>query len=178
MKLFWKKIKYFLHWHLTLEDEARLAGVDIGENNMVSSRFWEPSEPYLIKIGNYCQITDNVKMYTHGGAGAVRHLNPRFDVFGKIVVGDYVYIGSNSMICPGVHIGNHVLIAAGSVVTKSVPNDLVVGGNPAKIICTIQEYYYKNDPFNLNTKGLSLKEKKKVLLQTPSNKFVNKENMK
>ena len=174
IKQLWNLFRTKFHYHLTMEEKARMAGVTIGTHNMVTSAFWKPSEPYLIEIGSHCQITDGVKIYTHGGAGAVRYINPRFDVFGKVVLGDYVYVGSNSISVPGVRIGSHVLIAAGSVVTKSIPDNVVIGGNPAKFICTIEEFFQKNEQFNLNTKGLSLKEKKEVLLKTPEEKFVTK----
>lgn len=45
---------------------------------------------------------------------------------------------------PGVTVGDNVLIAAGSVVTNSVPSNCVVGGNPARIICSRREYYERN----------------------------------
>ncbi len=112
-----------------------------------------------------------------GGAQAVRHIDPKFDCFGKVSIGDYVYIGSNSLIMPGVKIGNHVLIAAGSVVTKSIPDDCVVGGNPARFICTIQEYYERNLKYNLRTKGLSLKDKEEILLNLDANLFLKKSSL-
>ena len=129
------------------------------------------SEPYLITIGNHCQITSGVKFFTHGGAQVVRDRYPTFDLFGKIVVGDWVYIGNNSLIMPGVTIENHVLVAAGSVVTKSIPSGVVVGGNPARIICTIDEYLAKNLQYNTNTKGLSVSKKKEFLMSIDESHF-------
>ena len=108
------------------------------------------------------------------GGQVVRHLDTKFDVFGKVVIGDYVYIGSNALIMPGVTIGDHVLVAAGSVVTKSIPPEVVVAGNPAKILCTIDEYYKRNIKYNTKTKGLNSIEKKKFLLNMPSHLFVKK----
>ena len=99
------------------EKRARAEGVEIGNNNFIASSFWS-SEPYLIKIGNYCQITAGVKIFTHGGGQAIRYKYPDFDAFGKVVIGDYVYIGNNALIMPGVNIGDHVIVAAGSVLTK------------------------------------------------------------
>lgn len=76
-----------------------------------------------------------------GGGGAVRSKYPNFDSFGKVVIGDWVYIGTDALIMAGVTIGDNVLVAAGSIVTKSIPSGVVVAGNPAKVICTIEEYY-------------------------------------
>lgn len=79
---------------------------------------------------------------------------------------------------PGVTIGDNVLVAAGSVVTKSIPNNVVVGGNPAKILCTIDEYIERNIKYNLNSKGLSYADKKKLLLSLPEEMFIRKSIMK
>ena len=102
---------------------------------------------------------------------------PNFDCFGKIKIGDYVYIGSNSLIMPGVEIGDNVLIAAGSVVTKSVPSNMVIGGNPAKIISTISEYIERNDKYNLNSKSLSIDKKRKLLLSLDESSFIKKDSL-
>lgn len=49
-------------------------------------------------------------------------------------IGDFCFIGMNSVILPGVHIGNHSIVGAGAIVTKDVPPNVIVAGNPAKII--------------------------------------------
>ena len=169
-------LKLYRNLFWSLEKQARHAGVIIGEHNFISSHFWS-SEPYLITIGNNCQITSGVKIFTHGGAQSVRKYHPEFDCFGKIKIGNYVYIGSNSLILPGVTIGNNVLIAAGSVVTKSVPSDVVVGGNPARIVCSIGEYIERNAPFNRNSKSMSNHDKKVMLTKLEESKFIQKKEM-
>ena len=58
-------------------------------------------------------------------------------------IGDNCFIGMNAIIMPGVTLGNNVIVGSGSVVTKSFPDDVVVAGNPAKIICTLEEFYNK-----------------------------------
>ena len=172
-----KRIKSYYKSHFwSLEKQARDAGVRMGNDDFIASHFWS-TEPYLITIGNHCQITGGVKFYTHGGAGAVRKTYPKFDTFGKIIIGDYVYIGSNSMIMPGVTIGDNVLVAAGSVVTKSIPSNMVVAGNPARIICTIDDYIKKNMRYNTDTKGLDIKKKKEFLLKMAEDMFIKKELM-
>ncbi len=55
--------------------------------------------------------------------------------YGKpVVIGDNAWIGGNSVIVPGVTIGNNVVVAAGSIVVNDIPDNVVVAGNPAKII--------------------------------------------
>ena len=157
----------------SLERQARYAGVTIGENNFIASEFWS-TEGYLIRVGNHCQITQGVKFLTHGGAGAARKMFPKFDTFGQIVIGDYVYLGTNSLVMPGVTIGDNVLVAAGSVVTKSIPSGLVVGGNPAKVLCTIEEYIERNKKYNLNSKGMNLKDKKMLLSSVKESMLIKK----
>lgn len=151
---------------------ARKIGVNIGEDNLIGKDHWS-SEPYLITIGNHCQLT-TCKIFTHGGAQVVRDIDPTFDTFGKVIIGDYIYVGANSLIMPGVTIGDHVLIAAGSVVTKSVPKGCVVAGNPAKYICTVEEYYCRNQKYNVKTKGLNFDEKRKKLIRLPDESFIKK----
>lgn len=75
---------------------------------------------------------------------------------------------------PGVTIGQGAIVAAGSIVTKSVAPGTVVGGNPAKYIGTTEDYLQRNLKYNLNSKRLSAEEKKRLLLSTPEEKFIKK----
>ena len=172
-KIYHKLSMLFNNNFISLEKQARRAGVRMGENNFISSHFWD-TEPYLIKIGSNCQITGGVRFATHGGGAAVRDRYPKFDTFGKVEIGDYVYIGFNSLIMPGVTIGNNVIVAAGSVVTKSIPNNSVVAGNPAKYICSIDDYLERNLQFNTDTKGKDADEKRSILMILSDDKFISK----
>lgn len=156
---------------------ARRIGVNIGEDNFIADNSCWSSEPYLITIGNHCQISSGVRFLTHGGGQVIRDQVPSFDTFGKINVGDWVYLGTNSLILPGVTIENNVLVAAGSVITKSIPSGVVCAGNPARIICTISDYYERNCCYNTRTKGLSWSAKKEFLLAMSEDKFIRKEFM-
>jgi maltose O-acetyltransferase len=87
-----------------------------------------------IRIGDNCFIAPGVHIYT-----ATHPLNANERIsgieFGKpVTIGHNVWIGGGSIINPGVTIGNNVVIGSGSVVTKDVPDNVVVGGNPAKFI--------------------------------------------
>ena len=75
---------------------------------------------------------------------------------------------------PGVTIEDNVLVAAGSVVTKSVPKGYVVGGNPARIICTTASFIERNAQYNLHSKGMSKEQKRQLLLSLPDEKFMVK----
>lgn len=75
---------------------------------------------------------------------------------------------------PGVTIGEGSLVAAGSIVTRSVPAGVVVAGNPAKFVCTVEEYIERNKKYNLGTKNLSAQEKKKVLLSLSPDRLIVK----
>jgi len=172
-----KKIKSvifsIIRWNMSPIQYARYIGVTIGENCNIHTKFWS-SEPYLITIGNNVHVTQNVRFQTHGGSHILRSRVPDFDSFGKITVEDDVYIGAETQILPGVTIGKGSLIGAGSVVTKSVPPGIVVAGNPARYICTIDQYFERNLIYNIHSKNLSAKVKKQILINLPDDKFLKK----
>lgn len=174
MKIISNLRKRIIKLFMSPEKYAKFIGVNIGTNNFIPDKDCWSSEPYLITIGNNCAITNGVRIFTHGGARVARMKYPDFDVFGKVTIGDWVYIGTNSLIMPGVTIGDGALIAAGSVVTKSVPSGVVVGGNPAKIISTVDNYIKNNIAFNLNSKRMSNEEKRVFLQQVSEEKFLKK----
>ena len=174
MRHIFQRIRLF-YWNFIASPEkfARHLGVKIGSNCFIDTRNWS-SEPYLVSIGNNCQITRCVSIHTHGGGQAMRLISPDFDVFGKVVIEDWAYIGAYSQIMPGVTIGEGAIVAAGSIVTKSVAPHTVVGGNPAKFICTTEEYFERNKKYNTGTKGLDYQEKKRILLSLDEEKFIRK----
>ncbi|MDN3492047.1 acyltransferase [Winogradskyella bathintestinalis] len=155
------------------EKRATFLGVKIGYGCDIQAVSFG-SEPYLIEKGNHVQITKGTKFFTHGAAWVLREKYPDIDFFGKIRVGDNVYIGNSALILAGVTIGSNVIIAAGSVVTKSVSDNQIVGGNPAKIIGNIEEFEKSILPFNLKTKGKSFSEKREILLSLNENRFIKK----
>ncbi|SMP15470.1 acyltransferase [Chryseobacterium profundimaris] len=161
-KYFWSDERY-----------ARFIGVKIGKNCRIATRFFG-SEPYLIEIGNHVQITQHVRFSNHGGGWVLREKYPDFDFFGKIKVGNNVYIGNSSIILAGVTIGDNVIVGAGSVVTKSIPSGSIVGGNPAKIITTIENFENTYIKYNVKTKKLNAQEKKEVLMKLSEDMFINK----
>ena len=87
-----------------------------------------------VKLGDRVLIGPAVQLYTATHPLDAASRGALWE-FGKpIVIGSDVWIGGGAVICPGVILGDRVVVAAGAVVTKSFPSDVVVGGNPAKII--------------------------------------------
>lgn len=124
------------------------------------------TEPWLMTIGEHVHITNGVKFVGHdGGTLLFRHLVPDLEITKPIKVGDYVYIGNNVLIMPGVTIGNKVIIGAGAVVTRDIPDNSVVVGVPAKVIKTADEYFEKIQRESLHLGHLKGEEKDKALMK-------------
>ena len=86
-----------------------------------------------VQIGRFVLITD----HSHGNTECIVEERPSIRPIvskGPVIIEDNVWIGDKATICPGVHVGRNAIIGANSVVTKDVPTNAVVGGNPAKII--------------------------------------------
>jgi acetyltransferase-like isoleucine patch superfamily enzyme len=99
------------------------------------------SDPYLITIGDNVHITRGVAFITHDGATLIlRGDVPDLEITAPVTIGNDVYIGINSIILPGVNIGNRCIVGAGSVVSRSVNDNSVVAGVPARFIKTTDEY--------------------------------------
>ncbi|MEG1502753.1 chorismate mutase [Enterococcus sp. 22-H-5-01] len=92
-----------------------------------------------ITIGDNCMFGPNVQLYTASHPIEPVKRNSGLELGKPITIGDNVWIGGAAVIVPGVTLGDNVVVAAGSVVTKSFPDNVVVGGNPAQIIKTIEE---------------------------------------
>ena len=58
-------------------------------------------------------------------------------------IGNKVFLGANSVVMPGITIGNNVIVGAGAIVTKNIADNSVVVGNPARFMCTVEEYCEK-----------------------------------
>ena len=102
-----------------------------------------------VVIGDNCQMAPNVAIYTAGHPIYPDSRNSGYEYGKKVTIGDNVWIGGNTVICPGVHIGNNVVIGAGSVVTKDIPDWSIAVGNPCKVQRMITEQdrrkLYKNE---------------------------------
>lgn len=126
------------------------------------------SEPYLITLGNQVMLSENVSFSTHdGGMQVLDNLGwlSKADNFGRIVVGNNVFIGMGAVILKGVTIGDNVVIGAGAVVTHDLPSNAVYGGVPAKMIKSLEEYRDGVAKDCVPTFGMDFEEKKVFLLE-------------
>ena len=93
------------------------------------------------------------------------------DKVGPIEIGDNVYIGMGAYIMPNVKIGNNCIIGAGAIVTKSIPDNSVAVGIPAKVIESVNDYYMncKDNLEDLN--NMTSQEKQEYLKQKYNKKY-------
>lgn len=139
-------LSHRLRWRINARGYFKSLGVKIGKGTVLygSHYLMFSTEPWLVTIGENCHITAGVKFQTHdGGTLVIQDAVKDFVVCGDIVVGNNVYIGERTMILPGVHIGDNVIIGCGSVVTKDLPANTVCAGVPARVIRSRDEYIHK-----------------------------------
>lgn len=91
-----------------------------------------------VTIGDYIMIGPNTMISTVNHPISPMGRRKHLGVGKPVTIGNDVWIGGNVTILPGAHIGNNVIVAAGAVVTKDVPDNCIVGGVPAKIIREIE----------------------------------------
>ena len=137
-------------------------GMKIGKNPRIFSDL-NVSEPYLVEIGDNVTMSSDVEIITHDNS-IIKCLDGKTDVFGKVVIGNNCFIGARSVIMYGVELADNTIVAAGSVVTKSVTEKgKIIGGNPAKIIGDTEVFANKYKDYALDMRGLSREEKRRLI---------------
>lgn len=117
----------------------------IGTNVYYYSRIF-PSDPKLLKIGNNVVICTNVRFLGHDRVDIMLSgmFGQKYNKYYEVIeVGNNVFIGSDTVILPGVKIGDNTIIGAGAVVTKDLPSGNVFGGVPARCIGSFQDFVNK-----------------------------------
>jgi acetyltransferase-like isoleucine patch superfamily enzyme len=145
----------------------RKQGMKIGKDCHLET-FSFSTEPYLVEIGDDVTIASGTVFITHDGA-IIRFKAdfPDEDIFGKITVGNNVFIGDNCMLLPNTRIGNNCIIGAGSVLRGKFPDNTVIIGNPAKVIANmnVQKLIYSQSKGRLKTRSMTDAEKKPIVIE-------------
>jgi len=102
----------------------------------------------LIELNDNCVITGRTLILTHDysiyhasiGTKKIKKSDPEFCTKGKVIIEENAFVGARCIILPNVTIGKNSIVGAGSIVTKNIPENTIVGGNPARIIKSIEDY--------------------------------------
>lgn len=116
----------------------RELGMHIGHDvNLPASTRIDSHHCFLISIGDHCGLGPDCLILAHDA-----QMDEYLDAarIGRVVIHESCHIGARTVILPGVEIGPRTIVGAGSVVIKSLPSDTVCGGNPAKVICSLDDY--------------------------------------
>ncbi len=103
------------------------------------------SRPSLVTIGNNVDINKYFQILTHDYSAKVfKYAYHDFlNSSGTVNIGSNIYFGTNVIVLKGVTIGDNCIIAAGSVVSKSIPPNSVAAGVPCRVVCSLDDYYKK-----------------------------------
>lgn len=118
----------------------RKRGIKIGENVDIINFIIDGTHGPLVSIGNNVTIT-GVRILSHD-ASIKKFLG--YSKVGLVEIGNNVFVGQGSIILPNTKIGNNVIVGAGTIVAKDVPDNVVIVGNPWRILCTFEEYIERN----------------------------------
>lgn len=123
-------------------ERLRALGMHIGRDvNLPASTFIDASHCFLISIGDHCGLGPDCLILAHDA-----QMDEFLDAarIGRVVIHPSCHIGARTVILAGVEIGPRTIIGANSVVSSTLPPDTVCAGNPAKVICTLEEYLAKH----------------------------------
>ena len=131
-----------LRSEISTEDLIKL-GLTVGKNfSRQEKTLIDQSHCWLITIGDDVTLAPRVHILAHD-ASTKSALD--YTRIGLVDIGNNVFIGASTTVLPGVKIGDNVVIGAGSVVSKDIPSNSVAAGNPAKVICSYEEFVSRKE---------------------------------
>ncbi|PAL19618.1 acyltransferase [Sphingopyxis sp. GW247-27LB] len=134
---------YYIYARLRPVAYAKMIGVNVKGKVAIYGSSYDmfSSEPFLVTLHDNVFISLGAQFICHdGGVLPFRRQFPTLDLAAPIVVKSNCFIGAGALILKGVTIGENCVVAANAVVTKDVPDGSIVGGNPARILKTTEEY--------------------------------------
>lgn len=129
------KLKKVLGLEAETVEMLRNRGVIVGNNVSCFGKI-DNGHGFLVTIGDDVTIS-TATILTHD-ASTKCWLG--YSRIGRVTIGSRVFIGAGAIVLPNVTIGDDVIIGAGSVVTRNIPSNSVAVGNPARVICTLEDY--------------------------------------
>ena len=129
---------------------------DYGYNISIGEKFYSNYNLIIldcakVSIGDNVMLAPNVSIFTAGHPIDAEMRNKEWEYAIPVKIGNNVWIGGNTVINPGISIGDNTVIGSGSVLTKDIPSNVIAAGNPCKVIRKITEedrqYYFKRRIF-------------------------------
>lgn len=136
-----RKMLYRMRGEHTTEQLVKM-GLKVGKNfKRLVGVIIDPAHCWLIEIGDDVTLAPRVHILAHD-ASTIHYLG--YAKIGKVVIGDRVFIGAESVILPNVRIGDDVIVGANSTVTHDLESGFVYAGSPARKICSTEDYILKS----------------------------------
>lgn len=174
-----KELRYFLTKIIykirgnkkeVISNYFRQNGMQIGKNANICSNIMTP-EVGLIELGDNVTIAGSVHFITHDNSISKICKNST-DLFGRIKIGNNCFIGEGATILYGVTLADNIVVAAGSVVTRSFhESNIIIGGNPAKVITTWKRFEDKSRSYIWN---LDIENKNDIYKFEYSNRLIER----
>ena len=137
LKSFFRKKLMHLRSEISTEELIKL-GLTVGKNfSRQEKTLIDQSHCWLINIGDNVTLAPRVHILAHD-ASTKRLLG--YTRIGLVNIGNNVFIGASSTVLPGVVIGDNVVVGAGSVVNRDIPSNSVAVGNPARVVCSFDDF--------------------------------------
>lgn len=124
-------------WH-----KLRQRGMHLGSDVWLPASTWiDPDYCFLVSIGDHCGFGEECLILAHDA-----QMDEFLDAarIGQVTIHESCHIGARTVILPGVEIGPKTIVGANSVVSRSLPPSTVCAGNPAKVLCSLEEYLSKH----------------------------------
>lgn len=122
--------------------KLRRRGLKLGTDVCIPGSTWiDPDYLFLISIGDHCGFGPDCLILAHDA-----QMDEYLDAgrVGQVIIHESCHIGARTVLLPGIEVGPRTIVGANSVVSKTLPSNTVCAGNPAKVICTLNDYLAKH----------------------------------